>query len=46
MAFEQIYNNSKDWLINFFQTIDQYETISVIAIALGVILLVTGLIML
>ena len=43
-AIEDFFKKISDWLKNFFETIDQEETIAVGAIALGFILLIVGII--
>jgi len=38
--------STKEWLHSFFKTIDNYETIAVAAIGLGIILIIVGIILL
>ena len=46
IPIQEYYNKVKDWTTNFFQTIDKYETIAVSSIAVGIILLIVGLVIL
>lgn len=41
---KEFFNKIIAWLKNFFDTIDQYETIAVAGIGLGLILVIIGLI--
>lgn len=46
IPIDEYYAKVKAWLIEFFNTIDQYEQIAVGVIALGFILLIVGIIFL
>jgi hypothetical protein len=44
-AIEEWFKKTADWVKNFFETIDQEESLAVGAIGLGVILLILGIIL-
>ena len=43
---QQAFNNAKAWLQNFFKTMDQLELYAVIAIGVGFVMFIVGLILL
>ena len=45
-AFEEFFGKVSEWTQDFFATMTQYEMISLIAMGVGLILLIVGLIML
>jgi hypothetical protein len=45
IPIDEYYYKVKDWLIEFFNTIDKYEQIAVAGIAVGFILLVLGIVL-